>query len=53
MPTQMTSAGSAVDYFDSGRAWFTLVPWQVLEAEAMIFSGRYHVGVYYWVIQIR
>ena len=35
MPTQITSAGSAVDSIETARPWITLVPWPVTEALAI------------------
>ena len=45
MPTQMTSAGSAVDSIEIARPWMTFVPWPVTEAFAIIFTGRKPVPV--------
>ncbi len=45
MPTQITSAGSAVDSIDTARPWMTLVPWPVFDACAITRTGRYSVPV--------
>ena len=39
MPTQITSAGSAVDSIEIARPWITLVPWPVTEDLAIDLHG--------------
>jgi hypothetical protein len=45
MPTQITSAGSAVDSIEIARPWMTLVPWPVTEACAITAPGGNSVPV--------
>ena len=45
MPTQITITGSAVASIDIARPWITLVPWPVVDALAMLRTGRYSVEV--------
>ena len=45
MPAMITSAGSAVASSETARPWMTLVPWPVIEASAIEFTGRRPVPV--------
>ncbi len=40
MPTQIVSAGSAVDSIETARPWMTLVPWPVDDEAGDHATGR-------------
>ena len=46
----MTITGAAVDFMDMARPWMTLVPWPVVEAMAMDFTGLKLLEVKYSVM---
>ena len=45
IPARMTSAGIAVASREIAHHWITFVPWPVVEAWAMLRTGRYSVLV--------
>ena len=45
MPTQITSAGGAVDFIETARPWMTLVPWPVTEDLAIPHRAEIGAGV--------
>src|SRR5665647_2826648 len=50
MAATMTITGAAVDFMDMARPWMTLVPWPVVEALAMDFTGLKLLEVKYSVM---
>src|SRR3989339_962525 len=50
MAATMTITGAAVDFMDMASPWMTLVPWPVVEALAMDFTGLKLLEVKYSVM---